>query len=627
MAQPEPYVMHLEPGQRNPILLNHVGFKTDGVKQFLVAASASSGFSDFEVLGPAGIPVYAGKLTYAGATAEWTVGGSMWTGDFSDLRASGVGFRIRLSATSSSETVVDSSEPAAKKVKTTTSTTTTTTRLLSERFDIGDTLVTDLCVPDIIHYFRSQRVAGKYAKKDYAVAFAPNEDGTRKEGTVDLHGGWYDASGDMSKYLSHLSYASFMNPQQTPLVTWSLLESADGLNGGATDRLKSFITPLREEALYGCDFLVRMQAKEGYFYQTLFDKWSKDVNQREICEYATQKGHKYTTWEAGYRQGAGMAIASLARASALPNEFIATTAEYSGNVYLNAAEVGFRHLEVNNVNYLNDKTENIIDHYCALVAASELYAATKKEEYLTAARSRAQKLMEAQVSNDAVSYFWMANGKSANDPEARPFFHASDAGLPVISLCRYAQVEIDTALVEAAKLTVARSMEFELGISKEVNNPFMYPRQYTKAVGSVAKTAFFFPHQNESGYWWQGENARLGSLSVAASKAHQLLASSADAEFLRELDVFRTSAIDWVLGKNPYDMCMLQGRGRRNPDYLPQYANAPGGICNGITGGFENEDDICFKPDPHGADWAENWRWGEQWIPHAGWFVLAAVLH
>ena len=34
---------------------------------------------------------------------------------------------------------------------------------------------------------------------------------------ADLHGGWYDASGDVSKYLSHLSYANYMNPQQTPL--------------------------------------------------------------------------------------------------------------------------------------------------------------------------------------------------------------------------------------------------------------------------------------------------------------------------------------------------------------------------------------------------------------------------
>ncbi|MDC7235168.1 MAG: hypothetical protein PQJ58_18180, partial [Spirochaetales bacterium] len=38
----------------------------------------------------------------------------------------------------------------------------------------------------------------------------------------DVSGGWYDASGDTSKYLSHLSYAGRMSPQQTPLVVWVL---------------------------------------------------------------------------------------------------------------------------------------------------------------------------------------------------------------------------------------------------------------------------------------------------------------------------------------------------------------------------------------------------------------------
>ena len=44
---------------------------------------------------------------------------------------------------------------------------------------------------------------------------------------MDVHGGWYDASGDVSKYLSHLSYANYLNPQQTPLAVWGLLEAAD----------------------------------------------------------------------------------------------------------------------------------------------------------------------------------------------------------------------------------------------------------------------------------------------------------------------------------------------------------------------------------------------------------------
>ena len=45
-------------------------------------------------------------------------------------------------------------------------------------------------------------------------------------------------------------------------------------------------------------------------------------------------------------------------------------------------------------------------------------------------------------------------------------------------------------------------------------------------------------------------------------------------------------------------MCMFDGAGYNNPDYLPElgFFNAKGGVCNGITGGFDNELDIAFKP-------------------------------
>ena len=73
---------------------------------------------------------------------------------------------------------------------------------------------------------------------------------------------------------------------------------------------------------------------------------------------------------------------------------------------------------------------------------------------------------------------------------------------------------------------------------------------------------------------------------------------------------------------------MLDGHGRNNPDYWPTegYYNALGGICNGITSGFDDEGDIAFQPMPQNDDPLQNWRWGEQWIPHAAWFFLAVCL-
>jgi hypothetical protein len=39
---------------------------------------------------------------------------------------------------------------------------------------------------------------------------------------VDVWGGWKDAGGDYGKYLSHLSYANFFNPQHTEKLVWAL---------------------------------------------------------------------------------------------------------------------------------------------------------------------------------------------------------------------------------------------------------------------------------------------------------------------------------------------------------------------------------------------------------------------
>ena len=62
------------------------------------------------------------------------------------------------------------------------------------------------------------------------------------------------------------------------------------------------------------------------------------------------------------------------------------------------------------------------------------------------------------------------------------------------------------------------------------------------------------------------------------------------------------------------------------PEYEWGWFNAPGGIANGITSGFRDEQDIDFLPEEAAHDPSQRWRWSEQWIPHAAWFFLAACL-
>ncbi|MCE3218499.1 chitobiase [Vibrio diabolicus] len=477
----------------------------------------------------------------------------------------------------------------------------------SSYFTVGEHILLDQTLSDVIHYFKSQRCGGVFDQQDRQVPVL------NANQTVDVHGGWYDASGDVSKYLSHLSYANYLNPQQTPMVVWNILKGLSLLEG--SEDIAAFTrTRLIEEALFGADFLVRMQNEKGFFYMTVFDKWSKDTAQREICAYETQLGHKFDDYQAGFRQGGGVAIAALAAASRL-----GVHGEYDQQKYRNAAENGYWHLKEHNTQYLNDNEENIIDEYCALLASVELFTATKETRYLEESRWWAQRLVARQMSDEQIQHFW-----SANQDGSRPYFHAAEAGLPVIALCEYLSIEDDSVQTESVKRIVNRACEFEIKISNKVTNPFGYPRQYVKGVNESKRDAFFVAHNNESGYWWQGENARLGSLATMAYLAQPHIASQ---EIQQQLSVFAQDALNWIVGLNPYDMCMLDGHGRNNPDYLPQYGffNAKGGVCNGITGGFEDEEDIAFNPPAQKDDMLQNWRWVEQWIPHGAWYLLAIM--
>ncbi|MBE4312593.1 chitobiase [Vibrio parahaemolyticus] len=477
----------------------------------------------------------------------------------------------------------------------------------SSYFTVGEHILLNQTLSDVIHYFKSQRCGGVFDQQDRQVPVL------NANQTVDVHGGWYDASGDVSKYLSHLSYANYLNPQQTPMVVWNILKGLSLLEG--SEDIAAFTrTRLIEEALFGADFLVRMQNEKGFFYMTVFDKWSKDTAQREICAYETQLGHKFDDYQAGFRQGGGVAIAALAAASRL-----GVHGEYDQQKYRNAAENGYWHLKEHNTQYLNDGEENIIDEYCALLASVELFKATKETRYLEESRLWAQRLVARQMSDEQIQNFW-----SANQDGSRPYFHAAEAGLPVIALCEYLAIEDDSVQRESVKRIVNRACEFEIKISNKVTNPFGYPRQYVKGVNESKRDAFFVAHNNESGYWWQGENARLGSLATMAYLAQPHIASQ---EIQQQLSVFAQDALNWIVGLNPYDMCMLDGHGRNNPDYLPQYGffNAKGGVCNGITGGFEDEEDIAFNPPAQKDDMLQNWRWGEQWIPHGAWYLLAIM--
>jgi hypothetical protein len=582
------------------ILTNHVGYEQDGAKRAVILFEKKASISLFQIVSSeTGRIVFTGKTVYSGPVQKWK-DWQFWTLDFSDFKTPGE-YTVQVNS--------------GGKI------------ISSYSFIIGKNVLESSTLSDVVYYFKGQRSSGLLDAADRHLLLK----GQTKD-TIDAHGGWYDASGDYGKHLSHLTFSSYFNPQQITLTTWSLLKTYEVLVKKPGTDFRQYNRRILDEAMYGADYLVRMQAKNGSFYRSVSapgpGKMAEDrVIQAEEQSYrikenkdqsfnATDKSDNWKSYQVSYRSGGGMSIAALAIASAHD-----TSGEFSNKDYMLAAERAFAFLEKNNEQMTNDGKENIVDDYCALIAAAELYKVTKKEVYSKAAERRAQSLLDRIISSDKYKNYWRADGID------RPFFHPSDAGLPVISLVNYfplANPETQKRIKEVVK----KSLEFELQITREVNNPFGYSRQFVQDTLGRRRSTFFFPHDSDASPWWQGENARLASIASAARIAIPLFAE--DQVFQRNLRAFALDQLNWILGLNPYNASMLQGTGHNNPAYgffgTFEYTNAPGGIANGITSGIENEEDIDFNLSYAQTGKDNDWRWAEQWLPHAAWYLLAISL-
>lgn len=572
------------------VLANHLGYTTEGSAAVVLNAPDQLTIDEARLIGPTGDTTILSTPSWQ-EVPGWTTG---WYARISlpDTRVAG-----------SHRVEVDTSEGT----------------VCSRTFAVSPGRLQQQTISDLLAYFRSSRSFGEIDRKDTHATFFDDNSGTE----VDAHGGWLDASGDMSKFLSHLTYTRMMSPQQIPLCAWAFAAARDELAARHPEMASHLGARLRDEALYGADFLVRFQSPEGYFYTAIFDALTKNLDER-VINAPLQNSVRTKRWQAGYRHGGGMAIAALARAATLEVD----GSEASRADYLNAAARGFTHLEEHNTEYSFDGTESVIDDYCALMAAAELTNALRtvpegwvrgqKSELLSAVvqagKQRAENLASRwRTDADDVGYL-------SGDVDDTPFFHAAETGLPVLALLRWAEVAEDSGQIAAAQQLATALMVATLTRVDSAPNPFGYLRQYTQGLGQSPRNTFFYPHENETGYWWQGENANISSVAYAASRVADL--ASTTPETTQRLRRLTDDLLHWVTGLNPFDTSMLQGRGFNNAEYSTAFQNLPGGILNGITSGFTDENDIDFLPEGP-AQQGNSWRWAEQWIPHSGWYLLA----
>lgn len=559
------------------IYINQVAFGVQAPKKAVIALPVGETASRFMVYQDSHI-IFQGKLTAEPTFDEWGKGAHYYQADFSSVKRRGE-FHL----------VVNTQKQ----------------QLTSSTFTITQNAYFALTAKSLINYFKASRHTN------------PKDKSIRINGTeryVDVSGGWVDAGGDPGKYLSHLTYSNYLVPQQGAIAAWALAKSYAKLPRLYND--KGLTQSLAEEVIWGADYLHRILDSEGYFYTNVFDKWGS-AEERLVTGYEGLEGDYTTNYQAAFREGGGMAIAALVRAHEISNK-TGVQGEFSAKQYLADAERAFAHLQNNNIRYVDDGKENIIDDYTALIASTELYRMTKKTKYLKEARKRAHNLNSRMTSQ----------GWFVSDDEERPFYHGVEAGLPVIALVDYLAIESDRQIKAKTKRTIKLSLDYQLALNSQVANPFNLARQtfktYHEGTYSKQQEGFFMPHANETNYWWQGENSRLASLTAAAIWGGKITHRDANGAFGvdAELASFAQSQMDWIMGKNPYQVSMLYGFGVNNPPHAKSAGTMlNGGISNGITG-------ATLSPEGHGITWAEgpdenNWRWVEQWLQHTTWYLLA----
>lgn len=579
------------------IFANHLGYDCIGTKKAVFKATTGKKPTEFQIrLESDGSVVKSGTLTEIGEVNGWN-NGYFYTLRFDDVTVDG-NYYI---------TVLEDGETYK-----------------SFPFAITSKTSNAKCLNAGNYYFKAQRPTAEFDAVDKDLRFKGG-----REGSQDVRGGWYDATGDYGVHLSHLSHSNYFSPQQAAFSAYAFFKIHDLMEAGKYPYYTMLKRRMLDEGMFGAEFIMRMKAPSGTFFRSKCRdadafkpiRESRCIGYNEVhssnpifqgrptAEGAVISNESY---EVSYRSGGGMAIATLAVAArtSYPSEF-------AREEYLNAALSAYEYLEKNTLKYTLNNEENLIDDYCRLAALTEIYKTVGAYDYLRQAQIVADRILKQYVKvDDTMGYFSVNNTN-------RPFFHAADEGLPITTLINYYHIEQEDERKERIIDTASKVMRHHIAVANEVNNPFGYARIFCQGGDGKIKSQFFYPHDVETAPWWQGENARLGSLSAAA---FSLIPYCKDESLIKALREYGDDQVNWILGQNPYDSCMMDGMGRNTNPYFYEnrldFIHCPGGIVNGITGGLHDENGIEFITEPT-EEIRDNWRWAEQWIPHCSWFLYA----
>ncbi len=230
-----------------------------------------------------------------------------------------------------------------------------------------------------------------------------------------------------------------------------------------------------------------------------------------------------------------------------------------------------------------------------LVGALELYRTTQQDKYRQFARRSAESLLKQQKSTGAM-----------------PGDTGDHGDVAAAALSLFALQFVDDSLHGDIADAMRRYMDFCIA---RTDNPFGLTRQGVEE----PEGTFFHPSVGLGVNFW------ILSRAWAALLVHQL---NHDPRAL----TYATDQIDWVLGKNPLDLCMFEGHGGLNPPrYHHRYnmiaGQARGAVPGAIANGMVRDMGIADRPGfdmSRGGNRSPSFRTSEPWLVHNMFYLLAA---
>jgi len=400
---------------------------------------------------------------------------------------------------------------------------------------------------------------------------------TTPEGvTIEAAGAWHDA-GDYNKYngftplsVYSLLYASERHPEHH--LTWR--------HTGRPDIL--------DEALWGAEYLRKMQdPKSGKLWDRHFSGYGywgipeKETDNRIGDDKdRVAQGESKNLW----------LVASFANLGRILGH-----EEYVGRA--------LRHWAL----AYDPNAEGVHHAAQSLIAAHELRLATGDATFADIEATCVRRIIACQNKDERY------DGWYAGSPGQGPAYTVVDNGTPAAALAFWTRAHRTHALAAEAEGSLLRYLGFLTQIAR---NPFGISKFYTRKA-----EAYFYQFENDAS-WHVGQNSQYLSEAWAAFLIYQV---TGRVEALR----YGLDQVNWVLGMNPYGLCMLHGEGRVNTATAHHRYNTivgqpqgavPGSVFNGIVRFNAATDlplwDLMEQGTPR-------YQCNEPWLPHNAYYLLA----